>query len=99
MPHTKSAQYPYMIQTNMQKKRSAAEAEPTNCFSALSKERLGNRMLGQNEKSRLIVCSQGEHNALETWTKKKISDMEDARAIYQGGEQTIKIFEQADKGK
>ncbi|GIS26817.1 MAG: hypothetical protein CM15mP127_11900 [Gammaproteobacteria bacterium] len=26
-----------------------------------------------------------------------ISDMSDARALYQGGEQTIKIFEQADK--
>jgi hypothetical protein len=25
--------------------------------------------------------------------------MEDARSIYQGGEQTIKIFEQADKEK
>jgi hypothetical protein len=36
-------------------------------------------------------------NIAANWDQ--ISDMEDARAIYQGGEQTIKIFEQADKGK
>ena len=30
MAHSKSSQIPYMIKTNMQKKRSAAEAEPIN---------------------------------------------------------------------
>jgi hypothetical protein len=36
-------------------------------------------------------------NIAANWDQ--ISDMEDARSIYQGGEQTIKIFEQADKEK